>query len=608
MPRKQTDLFTALTDKQGKEVRLNPDGVRDQLKSGAINYEQMSDLLRETNDAQYGIVSTFQPETNTWLRDATNATPLAERIPRDAPVIEANNALLRCLSRLRPIDYAIGKQMDAAGDPIRAVLKDKFSELANEILTIAQGKGTDEDKQKAIAKKEKEFNTVLVEKLHEANLTKGCESEEDAEKLLFHYRNLSSVLSPARTMVTLTYDATAKMLQRETQYPVTRKTPEQRKELEKLQEIVPHAPKAERNSHTAQKVAMQQADSLFADLIVRDDTALGAQARKTHLIGAKNAFIVKNELMHVLSEELPEPEALDALRADPADTLWLARMGSPAFVGKGEASDVVKKHSVANLEQVRLTAEQHTTYRGALHVTTLNTDMKHEHQDVIVDNVRHATKLNGDGFSNVATNVPGTFTKVEVDESLKFDGEPAPEGRHPFQKESRIAAACKVVLAAARNVMNTLSVVHCASGQDRTGTVVEKATQDWMEKRYAVKGLDASNIKNVRAEGGNAAEITTHHIHGSPGMKTDSQAHVFGEEVEKQMYLKSADTNKKNKVGNVSFLSTPNAIALTEFDAALKAFQENLKADHPTKQNLVYEKGNALLSKIQDMVGGLLSV
>lgn len=611
MAREHSELFTALTQKIGEEFRLKPHDLVAKLKE--TNYEALSDLLREVNDAQFGIVSTVDPKTHTWLRDATQAKPLEQRMRHDAPVIEANNALLRCLSRLRPIDYAIDKKMGAKGQELRDDINTRFGLLCQEILTIAQGAAHDEDKQKRISQKEDEFNTFLVEQLHKANLTKGCESREDAEKLLFHYRNLSSVLSPARPMVTLTYDKTERILQRETQYPVTRKTETQKQALHQLVTVTAYPFKDEKNAHTAQNLAIQEADSLFAGLMARDDTALPAQARKTHLVGAKNAFIVKNELIEIKEASELQPPKIDRLQAeDEEDVLWLARMGSPVFIGKGEESEAVQIHTRENLEQVRVAAAEKMDKNPDLlnlHVTTLNTYSFLEKQATIINHVAKATKERddkNDQMSYAATNPDGTFRALDIAQGLDFGKEQAPHGIAPLQKAERLKSVCKVILAACKAI-NTLSVIHCASGQDRTGTAVEKATQEWMKKRYKSKHKNISNIESVRAQGGNAAEITSHHVPGSSGMKSDSIANdVFGStttfspQAQDEFYLKSAETNKKNHVGDVAFLKTPSKAAIEEYEDYLSQFAANLEQ---AQDALLIEKGRKIIEQVKAIAG-----
>lgn len=615
-------------NKVKKEQRINVDMLGSHLREAPLNglqtfYSQMCDLLRETNDAQFGIVSGLQtvkdsdPVEYQWVRDATHSLPLEERMPHDSPVLEANNTLLRCLSRLRPIDYAIEKKYgdEEPGPTCRQQLQANFDQYSQAILAAAQSNKTDAEKLKEIKKLEQEFNTLLVKGLHEANLTQGCQNSADAEKLLFHYRNLSSLLeNPARTMVTLTYDKDANILQRETQYPVTKKTPLQHEALEDLAKIQPYPFDDEKNAHNNKSTASQEADALFLDLMNDETTALSAQARKTHLVGAKNAFIVKNELIPL--EEQPEPEKdLSGYEATKENTLWLARTGVPVYVGSGEKSERVDAHTKENLEQIRMAAEERMGVKAPkLHVTCLNTYSPLENQKTMVDSLYKATRDqgNGDDISYAPTNPDGTFRMMDVAPNLAFANGEEPGGTFPLQKKDRLDQVSKVVLAAA-NDESTVSIVQCASGQDRTGTAVEKATQVWMAKRYEQLGKRPDNIETMRAEGGNAAEITTHHIHGSPGMKTDSLANnffgkvtAFTQAASEQFYRASANTNKKNTVGATNFLKIPSEEAKLQYEHNLKAFELSLAEFSKTisgdsKKQQFYESGLTVLKEIKQI-------
>ncbi|KTD65132.1 hypothetical protein [Legionella shakespearei] len=601
------------------EQRLDVDAVTAltdgcQLSDLQHVYSQISDLLRETNDAQFGIES--QLIEGQWVRNATRAVPLAERMSHEAPVIEANNALMRCLARLRPIDYAIGKKHHENNPALEAEVRDKlkaqFAETATLILHTAQSGKSDEQILEEIKKLEKKFNTALIQGLHDANLSAGCESVEDAEKLLFHYRNLSSLLDPARTMVTLTYDEEAKVLQRETQYPVTKKSERQKLECDALRMLQPHPFKEEKNGHNVRNLASQQADSLFADLMVQDDRALPAQARKTHLTGTKNAFIVKNELIPV--ESLPDEARLTDYQASTDNTLWLARTGVPVYVGSGEDKESIQLHTTENLQQIRRAAQERMGRAELyLHVTCLNTYTPLENQKSMIDHLYEATRgqeSGGDEISYVPTNHDGTFRAMDVAPHLVFAEGSEPSYSLPLQKADRLAQVTKVVLAAAQDEA-TVSIVQCASGQDRTGTAVEKATQVWMQSRYAALGRNAANIETMRALGGNAAEIATHLVPGSPGMKKESMANnFFGDEsafsktASEQFYLSSAETNKKNPVGAVDFLTKPSQAARAEYEANLQAFEKSLIAykdsigQDENKQKF-YDNGQILLNNVK---------
>jgi hypothetical protein len=139
--------------------------------------------------------------------------------------------------------------------------------LTRDILKVAQNPDLSKKRQlKEIKALETQFNTVLVGVLVRAGLAEGCKTRKDAEKLLFHYRNLSSLVEPARPMVTMTYDPVAKVFQRETQYPVTQKTENQKKTLGSL--YGPEVPLPALGSLPLER-SMDQADRLFFEKLIK---------------------------------------------------------------------------------------------------------------------------------------------------------------------------------------------------------------------------------------------------------------------------------------------------------------------------------------------------
>ncbi len=529
---------------------------------GAGFYEQLSDLLRETNDAQFGIVSKLN-DAGQWVRDATDAISLALRMPHDSPVIEANNTLLRCLSRLRAIDYALVRKFKVAEfGGLRETLKVKLAQLVHDILSVSQiHTDRDEDKLRFFEQQETAFDTFLMQTLHEADLSTGCKTQVDAEALLSHYRHLSSLLVPARPLVTLTYDKQARLLLRETQYPVTQKTPAQKVALEALNVLIPHPLPDEKTSQTIRPVAFQEVNSLFLPLERDDKRSLPAQSRKTNLVGLKNAFLVKMELFDHSGQSSAGP-----LIASPEDTFWLARAASPVYLGKGESPERIQSHTRENLTQILMAAQDHISSAiNRVHVTGLITDISHEKQDIIVANLHEA----GHPFSLVPTNLVGTFYEGHVS-----DGESI--SPQPLQKAERLQCAVTVTMGAMHP--ETISMVICASGQDRTGTLVEATKQAWMRQRYLQKGRPLDQIDQSSAEGGNAAEIATHHVPGSPGMKNESMAgDTFSPLATREFYRHSADTNKNNPVGPIDF-NMPSQLAVQAFDAQWRAFFKAIPA------------------------------
>ena len=295
MPQEHSGIFnTCIETDEEHNISFNKENFSD------LKYNEMSDLLLEVNDARFGIVSKLKEEDGkpVWYRDATSALSLEEReekkISPNEPFIEANNALLRMLSRLRPIDYAIDqmKENNSTNKTIIQNLRNEFNKKTTELLALPKSTLEAKEIKRQIKSLENEFNTFLVKQLHEANLTQGITTKKQAENLLFHYRNLSPLLEPARTLVTLTYDEKTKVLVRETQVPVTKKLDDQKKEIEKLKILNPFPTPDEKSAHTIQSLAGQKANQIFAPLMALDDRGLAAQSRKEHLAGVKNAGIV----------------------------------------------------------------------------------------------------------------------------------------------------------------------------------------------------------------------------------------------------------------------------------------------------------------------------
>ncbi len=619
MPNTHSELFNTVTNEEGSNqppVTIRSDILLRFISDGSISYGEYADLLREVNDSQFGIVSNLNPEGH-WVRDATASIPLSNRISHESPTIEGNNALLRCLSRLRAIDHAIEKSKPDNAAILRNGMKDELIAITTKILNInSKPQRVDTEKLDEITQLEKDFDTFLIKSLYEANLTQGITTPEEAEKLLFHYRNLSSLLTPARPLVTLTYDKDAEVLQRETQYPVTKKTRSQKEEIAKLSDINSSPLSVDKTAHTRHRVGMQQADALFSEFMLKDDRSLGAQARKTHLAGAKNAFIVKNELVKGANIG-PDVNFEQAFNSPEAKTLWLGRTGSPVYVGKGESAERLLMHTRENMEQIREKALELTGKDMLnIHLTTLNTYSFLENQSTIINNLYDATRRdvrNGDNISYAPTNPDGTFRRLDVADGLYDAHDPEkPTGSAPLDKATRVDSVSKIMLKASQKE-NTFSLVNCASGQDRTGTAIEKTTQRWMEKCYEEWTLDKSNIQTMRAEGGNAAEITTHHIHGSPGMKTDSKAgNTFSAEASEAFYLKSAKTNKKNPVDDVNFLRKPSELAIKDFMKNLNAFSATLLDEYLTEgnddKNKLHTSGTQVLADIKNLVGNPLTI
>ena len=586
------------------------DGL-DKLQQG---YQKDIDALRAASDATFHIfsqrVKTFNGHT--WVRDATQALALGDpdRPPHDDLAIDGNNTLLRMLTRLRAIDYMLSKQLPLnSQQQARDEIKEQFEVYKKSILRrsnpLFSDKKTHELARNVIKTAEEGLSTFLIKKLHEANLTKGCSTKKDAEALLAHYKVLYSVLDPAMPLVTLTYDKKTRILQRETQYPVTEKTELQKMHAGVLKTVIPHPLNGEINAHTVHNEAKQQADACFANLIVADDRMLTSQARKTHLVGVKNAFIVKVE-----TQKLPKNTKVESIEdplgdMDDDEPLWLGRMAVPVYVGKGEK--YTNEHVKANLEQLHMAAKKHMKHDGTLkiHLTTLNTytNIDGEKQDVMIDGLRKGMKGTKSEVSVVPTNDVGMLYTPQLATSIERKGKV-----QAGKKADRLDLAVDVTLEA-HEQENTLSFVNCAGGADRTGTVIEEVIQRHTVEKMKQMCVDKSDVAAMRARGFNSAEIAHQAVPGTPGMKPCSQANnwfgwgrkTFSDLVAREFYLETADLNKKNKVKNVYFLKVPGDAVLQEYKDSKEVFEKALNPiDKTSLCSELKDAGKKILIKAQD--------
>lgn len=529
------------------------------------HYREIMDILRQENDAMFGINSYRQG--NAWVRDATAAKDLKDFPNITDPKIERNQLYMRALSRLRAVDYALEHSDVASSESLRETLKASFA-------SMLESEHPDE----------KAFDDDLIEVLHQAGLTDGVVDIKGAKKLLGRYRLLSSLIDPALTLITATYDKNLRILQREVQRPITEKTTSQVEAIESLNELNAHPIPEEKNAHNSSKLAMQKADKIFASLLAKDDRMLGAQSRKTHAVsGARNAYIVNLETEIGVDAPSAEMDYTQPLQDD--EPLSLVRMGVPVYIGKGEQQKDIDTYTMQIMNQVRIAANKNQK----LHFTVLNTNMAHGSQDKMIAGMGRAIKqgIVPDAMSVVPVNDIGTASLPELSPDLEHES--SIKQRKPGKKIDRLDDAVSVILNA-RDEGYT-SCLNCASGQDRTGTVVERTAQTWTMKKWREKYGDKtvlsqaaleSQVQQMRARGFNAAEIASHTLPGSPGLKSVSRAYNLfesktglGAEAEKVLYRDSSLTNTSNPVSNRSaeILQRPSVLALNEFHEEMRALQ-----------------------------------
>lgn len=612
-----------------------------------VKYSDLDNQIRTQIDSDLGIKRKIvqdekaYPTGSAVIRDATSTEPI-NAYHESRFSMEVNNMLLRVLGRLRGIDYALMKQAesDPENETIYSNLRrdlskqfDKLTSSANEFSSDPKNGERDfELFKKFLYKYEERFNTeVLCNALYQAHLDEGCSSQADYEKLLFHYRNLSALIEPAKTLITICYDDKAKVIHRIRQDPIAKKLPQQGAAIAKeMSETCLYPSPNKRNFQTSQKMAMQIANSCFADLAGRDDRMLGAQTRKTHMHGAKNAFFVTNELVFGVEEKDLRQEVLMNLPSNPEDVQYFVRSATPVYIGGGETERRVQEATRANIEQIRRFAIEKRELTGEeaqnlkIHYTCLVTDSPLEGQDRMIHHAYQATRYNSESqndISYIPTNWDGTHRRLDLATKLEIDHPPS-TAPTPSNQAARYRQAVQVSVSI-RGKQDVCELVTCASGQDRTGGETEAATLAWVRERYKKHGITfnqesldpekGDSAEQARAKGRNAADLNGHLVGGSPGCKKDScgrsligHDHLFAPETEEAMYLDVANTNKSNKVDKSSLkacmTSTKSEIAEKQYIRAMLGLEAAYKG---CQNEALWEAGKNVyeqVSKVKDRV------
>ncbi len=468
-----------------------------QLSDINYNLADFEDALRADIDARFGIVSNkipndpSSPTGVTWHRDATVAIPIAQRLPNDHPVLEANNTLLRCLSRLRAIEYAIQKKNQSGNN--NESLRLNFAKLTHLMLTVSNNPKLKLSKRnKIIQKLEVEFNNYLIKTLDDAGLTQGCKNKKDYEDLLFHYRNLASLLDPAKTLVTVLYDQKYDIHHQTTQYPVTKKTESQKKCIQEMEIFPPKNDAKNHTYHSCQKEAIQEVNSYFAALLLQDDRRSPAQDRKDILPAAKNAYIVKLEVIQ---------------NGKPIKTTWFGRTGSPVYVGKGETPGRLRKQALENINQIKDTANKISGKKlTSTHLTCLLTNTSLQDQDTVVETLKYIDSNQPNiHLSRIPVNFHGLAKPVHLSSVITFSNKTI-DTTNDGGKAKRFKLVQEVALITAEQLEDShrFGVLLCQSGQDRTGKAALLFEIAWREQAYRdlvlVKKDTKDTVQNLELE------------------------------------------------------------------------------------------------------------
>ena len=531
-------------------------------------YSKLQDITRIHLDSIDGIKSKIVEDkkyTNGigYYRDAKDALPLDERLPPNNYIMQSENMLLRAINTLRGVDFALASNINSHQD--RANLQLSLAALVGKITKYQDEMSKNKIPSSSLKQIHEEFNTEIIKVLHKNNLDEGITTAKEFEKLLVHYSDLACVIDPAKSLETFSmHDLKHEekdsiniiVSHTEIADPITKKTPKQKSQIKKLkltaakqtsesEETKEPAP----DVHNLQPKAFRIATSPFADRIADDDTLLPAQSRNYIADGAKNAFRSRHKLQFC---------DLRQFSHDPITEVETVTLHSAAMVYVGPGSrdaayeDQLKASTVEIIQQFKDVAAKEK--KEQLHFTLLLTDSSSNDQDVVVKFTKAAADEQKAFLSHAPTNFAGLKDPIVVAKEIQYlatkNGKSLTEGRDPH-KAVRILNAAGISLFITK-VKNTINVVICNSGQDRT-RIAEVVKQIlWTVEQYQKMGIKITQaqIEKVLILSGHNAQLPSHQRLGSPGCKKDSRALIglLGEDTKARLHLETADTNKSTPV------------------------------------------------------------
>jgi hypothetical protein len=587
--------------------RTLPETIQQLIAGG--DYQTVEFALDAALDEMDGIKTSIHidPEHKEFptgiakIRDASMALPFDQRLGPDAPARQINNMLLRALGSMRGIDHALSFESKNPDD-IYAIEKNSlqkaFAELYDKATKFLAEPTTallnDKEIQQQQVLLHKRFNNALANILINTGLAEDYSKPKDFENLITHYRDLSSVLQPAKSLQTTFIDKQTDrngeekiIIHTDTAHPITNKTPEQLKQLAVMKTIG-----SGDDFHHSQSLPMQIANRAFHDLIAKNDTRLPAQTRKTIAPTVKNGYEVEYKIQ------------MD----DKKFELTSLRCGSMAYVGKGMIKDYAKEkdgdpYTSENLSQLTSYANKDPNApQIPLHVGMLLTEitsafasqlLNMEYQNEIIAATRGEAKKMGAKFSLTPVNWLGrAVSAIEVaDEVIANVRNYAVQNNITFPSTSvdaRVEDAALIALVVSLNP-HLAHLITCASGQDRSGTIDELKTQLWTTQIYKNDlniEITQKDIAEKRGIAGHIPTLASHAVTGSPGMKHDSEPkEIFSESMRAHYYTKIADTNKAKSMH-------VDEKALIVSLAAAKKFREcmTLLAQEDPSQEAIHAK------------------
>jgi hypothetical protein len=520
---------------QKNENRKQPPSALMHAALNTLDYSKLESTILIHLDFLDGVKSSVEIDQNKkkyptgvgFIRDCSEAKKLEDRLSPDDPIIIGNNFLLRALGAVRGIDQVLIHKYDTEHYDTYQNARIKLQLYVRELILEIAANEKDMDN-KILNAMHRNFNLKLSAILHETNLNNDLEVPLQHAKLLAHYRDMSSVLDPAKTMITVRKEFinNIETLFTETSHPITKKTPEQINQLDVMTSIKMIPKKIEkeesinddlrltyaddeseeinseeeqanihaedktksefkveekvtgRNYHAAKPVAFQIVDEAFVSFIKKDDRRLPAQTRYTVAPSVKNGYVVHNEI------ELKK----DGVSIGKSDN-WSLRAATMGYIGAGETPSRLFEYAKENLKQLMQAAKRFIPANiNKFNFSMLLTDTSWGKQDKMIKSTRDAIQaLTAENhaiqYSYLPTNILGTpqsmtLSDFVIEAAKKLNVNPPSTSSDLIDKKARIEKVSQVINILT-NSNEVINISACASGQDRTGSVQEVAAGIW---------------------------------------------------------------------------------------------------------------------------------
>ncbi len=571
---RKSDNYVAAVKIKGKDCFNLTSELIETVEKNRMSYQKLHYFLLSLYDKQNGIQSHHvagEAEKNgyetghAFIRDASTQKSYSERLAPDSVLFAAINYLSRSLSQVRVLDKLLAERAKLVSNKMYyTVQRNKLRRIFSKEMQIIQKIIDTSLKDDAVNKKsdkiilsrlriiEKAFSSKIVEVIHHNNFDAGLSTAKDYAKLLNYYRNLSSVLDPAATIVTTSYSADLGLTVVDRADPVVAKNKLQQTAFDAQVSLEQYG----QTHHTKLPLAYQEANIAFLEQFKSSNRRMASAMRATHPHSVKNAYKVTCTVQKNGEKDV---------------SIKFSRGGSLAYTGKHVSKKDRIYATYQNLRQLQ-----------AKSVQILNTDiMDHARQDRMVQESRIASKRQKNFYNYTPANDIGTLAGAVV------ANKSADYFRSPLDKVKTTEHVVNVAYDAAQKFGHE-HYFSCASGQDRTGTISLGVKRKFLSEQVAAQNPvdQTKELEYLLAGPQHDAILASFAKPGSPGLKTVSQPinrfistkSYFNQDTLNSLYSKEADKNKAPLIDSKGILKAISKPASNEAKGSLFSIIKKLQA------------------------------